>query len=124
MDDREFADGLETVLRDLRAQCAVQPDIRTDDTYGIMLWAPDGSAQGLTSPLGGTGADLLAHLADQVQDWAVEALWSEGASAVWPQCPTHPDPHPLTATVRTDTAVWVCPKKGTTVARIGELETQ
>lgn len=124
MDDMACADALETVLRDLRAQCAVRPDIRTDDAYGVMLWAPDGSARGLTSPRGGTAAELLAHLADQVQDWAVEALWSEGVSAVWPQCPTHPDTHPLTATVHADTAVWVCPKGRTTVARIGELETR
>ncbi|OPF78132.1 hypothetical protein VT50_0220060 [Streptomyces antioxidans] len=122
MDDLEFADALETVLRDLQARCAVRPEVRTDDGYGTMLWAPDGSAQGLTSPVGGTAAELLAHLADQVQGWAVEALWSEGASAVWPPCPTHPDTHPLTATVSTDTAVWVCPKTGATVARIGELE--
>ncbi|AJT70029.2 hypothetical protein T261_8436 [Streptomyces lydicus] len=124
MDDMEFAGALETVLRDLQVQCAVQPHIRTDDGSGITLWAPDGSGQGLTSPVGGTAAELPAHLADQVQDWAVEALWSEGASAVWPQCPMHPDMHPLTATVRTGTAVWVCPKRGTRVARIGELETQ
>ncbi|MEV5121393.1 hypothetical protein AB0K49_00970 [Streptomyces decoyicus] len=120
----EFAEALETVLRDLQVQCAVQPRIREDDRFGIMLWAPDGSGQGLTSPLGGTAAERLVHLADQVQEWAVEALWSEGASAVWPQCPTHPDTHPLTATVRTDTAVWVCPKRGAVVARIGELETR
>ncbi|MDW6057086.1 hypothetical protein SAZ11_02005 [Streptomyces sp. FXJ1.4098] len=124
MDDVEFAEALETVLRDLRAQCAVQPHIRADDTYGIMLFAPDGSGQGLTSPPGGTAAERLANLADQVQEWAVEALWSEGASAVWPQCPTHPDAHPLTATVRAETAVWVCPKRGATLTRIGELETQ
>ena len=121
MDDMECAEALETVLRDLQAQCAVQPHVREDDRFGIMLWAPDGSGQGLTSPLGGTVAEQLVHLADQVQDWTVEALWSDGASTVWPQCPTHPDTHPLTATVRTDTAVWVCPKKGTAVARIGEL---
>lgn len=124
MNDMEFAEALETVLRDLQAQCAVQPRIRTDDTFGITLWAPDGSGQGLTPTVDGTAAELLVHLADQVQDWAVETLWSEGASAVWPECPTHPDTHPLTATVRTDTAVWVCPKKGMTVARIGELETR
>ncbi|ANP48421.1 hypothetical protein AVL59_01495 [Streptomyces griseochromogenes] len=123
MNDVEFSDAVETVLRDLRAQCAVQPDVRSDDTIGITLWAPDGSGQGLTPHPDGTAAELLVHLADQVQDWAVEALWSEGLSAVWPQCPTHPDTHPLTATVRTDAAVWVCPKRGTTVARIGELKT-
>ncbi|MFF4954989.1 hypothetical protein [Streptomyces chattanoogensis] len=120
----EFAEALEAVLRDLQAQCAVQPDVRSDDRFGIALWAPDGSGQGVTPHPDGTAAELLVHLADQVQDWAVEALWSEGASAVWPQCPTHPDTHPLTATVRTDTAVWVCPKRGTAVARIGELQTR
>ncbi|MEU6365129.1 hypothetical protein ABZ876_05165 [Streptomyces sp. NPDC046931] len=119
----EFAEAVETVLRDLRAQCAVQPDIRSDGTTGITLWAPDGSGLGLTPHPDGTAAELLVHLADQVQDWAVEALWSEGASAVWPQCPTHPDTHPLTAAVRMDAAVWVCPKSGTTGARIGELKT-
>ncbi|MET8448280.1 hypothetical protein [Streptomyces sp. NPDC005209] len=119
----EFSEGVETVLRDLRAQCAVQPDIRWDDAGGITLWAPDGSGHGLTPHPDGTAAELLVHLADQVQDWAVETLWSEGASAVWPQCPTHPDTHPLTATLRTDAAVWVCPKRGTSVARIGELKT-
>ncbi|WP_235453841.1 hypothetical protein [Streptomyces olivochromogenes] len=119
----EFSEGVETVLRDLRAQCAVQPDIRWDDATEITLWAPDGSGQGLTPHPDGTAAELLVHLAEQVQDWAVEALWSEGASAVWPQCPTHPDTHPLTATLRTDAAVWVCPKTGTPVARIGELKT-
>lgn len=124
MDDMAFGEALETVLRDLQAQCAVQPHVREDDRFGVTLWAPDGSAQGLNSLLRGTAAERLVYLADQVQDWAVEALWSEGASAVWPQCPTHPDTHPLTATVRTDTAVWVCPKRGTAVARIGELQTQ
>lgn len=123
MNDMEFSEGVETVLRDLRAQCAVQPDIRWDDAGGITLWAPDGSGHGLTPHPDGTAAELLVHLADQVQDWAVETLWSEGASAVWPQCPTHPDTHPLTATLRTDAAVWVCPKRGTSVARIGELKT-
>ncbi|AXK36863.1 hypothetical protein DVA86_34330 [Streptomyces armeniacus] len=122
MDGIELAGALETVLRDLRAQCAVQPRVQADDGSGVMLWAPDGSGQGLTPPPGGTAAERLAGLADQVQEWAVEALWSEGASAVWPRCPAHPDTHPLTATVRTDTAVWVCPKRGTAVARIGELE--
>ena len=120
--DVEFSEALETILRDLRAQCAVRPRIRVDDRYGIMLHAPDGTGQGFTSPLGGTAAEQLANLADQVQEWAVEALWSEGAAAVWPHCPAHPDTHPLTATVVADTAVWVCPKGGATVALIGELE--
>ncbi|MFD4139647.1 hypothetical protein [Streptomyces sp. NPDC058572] len=87
-----------------------------------MLYAPDGSGQGLMPAMGATPAERLASLAEQVQEWAVEALWSEGASAVWPHCPVHPDTHPLTATVVAGTAVWACPKNGATVTRIGTLE--
>jgi hypothetical protein len=120
MNDPEFAAALETILRDLRAERAVLPDVRVDAAYGTMLYAPDGSGQGITWP-GGTGPDPLANLADQVQEWAVEALWSAGEPAVWPHCPTHPNSHPLRATVVADTAVWVCPASGGTVAAIGEL---
>lgn len=121
IDDREFAAALETVFHDLRAQCEVQPELRIAPDYGPMLYAPDGSGQGLNWP-GGPAPDRLAILADQVQDWAVEALWSEGAAAVWPHCPEHPNSHPLKATVVAEAAVWACPKSGTLVAKIGELE--
>ncbi|WP_438297590.1 hypothetical protein [Streptomyces sp. HUAS TT7] len=87
-----------------------------------MLYAPDGSGRGLTPPVDATAAERLAGLAEQVQEWAVEALWSEGAPAVWPHCPAHPDTHPLVAAVVAGAAVWVCPKSGATVARIGALE--
>ncbi|WP_405876198.1 MULTISPECIES: hypothetical protein [unclassified Streptomyces] len=122
MADEEFTQALETVLRDLRAQCAVRPRLHADAEFGLMLYAPDGSGVGLTPPGGVTPAERLANLADQVQEWAVEALWSEGAPAVWPHCPAHPDRHPLTATVVAGTATWVCPKSGATVTRIGALE--
>ena len=123
MDDPEFAEALRTVLHDLQAQSAVQPQIRTDATHGTMLFASDGSGQGLIwLPAPTAAPERLAHLADQVQEWAVEALWAEGAPAVWPHCPEHPNAHPLTATVVAETAVWTCPKSGATVARIGELK--
>jgi hypothetical protein len=122
--DPEFVAALETVLHDLRAQSAVQPEVRMDGAHGPVLHAPDGSGQGLTRPRGTTAPDRLAHLADQVQEWAVEALWSEGAPAVWPHCPEHPNSHPLRATVADEAAVWACPKSGAVVARIGELESR
>lgn len=77
-----FRRDLETVLRDLRAQCSVRPDVREpeDDYPGLILYAPDGSGQGVH----GAG---LAEVADGVQDWAVEALWAEGESAVCPNAP-------------------------------------
>jgi hypothetical protein len=112
-----FRRALEAVLRDLRAQCSVRPDVREpeDDYPGLILYAPDGSGQGVY----GVG---LAEVADGVQDWAVEALWAEGESAVWPECPAHPDSHPLSATVVEEVAVWVCPQGGEVpVCPIGEL---
>ncbi|MGW6903081.1 hypothetical protein [Streptomyces sp. NPDC054940] len=123
MADDESTQALEAVLHDLRAQCAVRPRLREDEEYGLMLHAPDGSGQGLMIPPPGvTPAQRLASLADQVQEWAVEALWSEGVAAVWPHCPDHPDTHPLQARVVDGTAVWACPKGGAVFARVGGLE--
>ncbi|GHH82324.1 hypothetical protein [Streptomyces capitiformicae] len=116
--DDEFGRALETVLRDLRAQCAVRPAIREpeDDYPGVLL-----SGWGVYAEPDGRPAVLLSDVADQVQGWAVEALWEAGLSAVWPQCPEHPDTHPLRATVEKSAAVWVCPRTGVAVSRVGEL---
>ena len=128
MADEEFGQALDAVLHDLRAQCAVRPRLDEDAELGLVIYAPDGSGQGLVPPLGGTPAQRLAHLAEQVQEWAVEALWSAGEPAVWPHCPDHPDTHPLEAAVVDGTAMWVCPRGGTArtpraaFARIGGLE--
>lgn len=122
MDDPEFAEALETVLRDLRAQTTLQPSIREAEGYGPILQSADGSGQGLLWRATAPAPDRLSNLADQVQEWAVEALWSAGAPAVWPHCPEHPNSHPLTATVVAEAAVWACPKSGAVVARIGALE--
>ncbi|WP_369260685.1 hypothetical protein [Streptomyces sp. R35] len=121
MTENEFPQALQTVLQDLRAQSSVQPEIREHEEYGPVLWAPDGSGQGVSLGPGDSPAERLAGLADQVQDWAVEALWTEGEPAVWPCCPRHPDSHPLSATVVAGVPVWVCPKGGQPVANIGEL---
>ncbi|MFC5220730.1 hypothetical protein [Streptomyces coerulescens] len=124
MTDAEFTDALDAVLRDLRAQCAVRPRFEDDAESGLMMYAPDGSGQGIGPALGATPAERMASLAEQVQEWAVEALWSAGASAVWPHCPEHPDAHPLTATVTGGTAIWACPKSGAPFGRIGTLESR
>lgn len=119
----EFTHALETVLRDPRAQCSVQPEIRKDDDglAGVVLHGPDGSGQGVYAEPDGTPAVLLVDLADQVQGWAVEALWAKGEPAVWPPCPAHSDIHPLAATLVRGDGVWACPRTGTVAARIGEL---
>ncbi|MFR9727148.1 hypothetical protein ACL02R_27875 [Streptomyces sp. MS19] len=114
---------LAAVLRDIGAQCAVPPLLRPTGVpeTPLMLCAPDGSGAGLNEPRGTRPGERLADLADQVQDWAVEALWGAGLPAVWPVCPAHPDTHPLAAAVRDGAAVWTCPRTGAAVARVGEL---
>ncbi|BBC34807.1 hypothetical protein SGFS_061010 [Streptomyces graminofaciens] len=120
----EFAEALAAVLRDLRAQCAVQPDVVADeDGPGVVLWAPDGSGQGVYAEPDGRSAVLLVDVAEQVQTWAVEALWAAGEPTVWPRCPEHPGSHPLTAAVEKGAAVWVCPRTATVASRVGELPT-
>ncbi len=66
--------------------------------------------------------EQIVSLADQVQEWAVEALWSRGLGAVWPECRLHPDSHPLHARVSDKgRAVWVCPTQNQVIAEVGSL---
>ncbi|NRQ39890.1 hypothetical protein HII36_49890 [Nonomuraea sp. NN258] len=116
-----------TVLRDLHASCAVRPNVGEVAGGGgwdgpvVMLSAPDGTGMGVRIPRDGDLAEQLADVADQVQEWAVHALWMEGLPAVWPECPEHPGGHPLAAVVEGDTAVWACPRTRTVVAPVGSL---
>jgi hypothetical protein len=88
-----------------------------------MLYAPDGSGQGVYWGPDDRPGVRLAEVADQVQEWAVEALWGAGKPAVWPHCPVHPGSHPLAATVVEGVAVWVCPKapKASRAPRAGKV---
>jgi hypothetical protein len=125
----ELLAALEPVCRDLRTNCAVPPDIREapadpgrwEGLACAMFYAPDGSGQGVSVVLGQDPAEQVARLADQVQEWAVEALWTAGLPAVWPHCPSHPDSHPLIARVERDEAAWFCPHTGEPVTPIGQL---
>jgi hypothetical protein len=109
----------------------VPPDIREAlaDLSGreglacAIFYAPDGSGQGVSVALGQDSAEQVARLADQVQEWAVEALWAAGLSAVWPRCPSHPDSHPLVARVERDEAAWFCPRTDELIAPVGRLPT-
>ena len=60
-----------------------------------MLREPDGSGAGAGFRLGRPVADQIGELADHSWEWAVEALSVVGLPAVWPECPLHPDSHPL-----------------------------
>ncbi|GII84629.1 hypothetical protein Ssi03_26190 [Sphaerisporangium siamense] len=123
----ELAAALEPVLRDLRTTCVVPFEIREpsglywDGLAGAMFYGPDGSGQGVSVTPGADPVEQTAWLADQVQEWAVEALWAAGLPAVWPHCPAHPDSHPLTAEAKNGRAAWFCPRTGEQIALIGEL---
>ncbi|EPH44496.1 hypothetical protein ABT390_15370 [Streptomyces aurantiacus] len=123
--NEELATALTVVLRDLRATCAVQPNVREeldfDEAPLVMLYEADGSGVGVSVPEGAAPAEQVAELAEQVKDWAVEALASQLLPATWPECPDHPASHPLAAEVVGGTAVWSCPRSRRVVAPVGAL---
>ncbi|MGC4745065.1 hypothetical protein ACLQ28_05305 [Micromonospora sp. DT201] len=125
--ERELAAALEPILADLGQPGGVPPDLRDEpwredpQTASAFLYASDGSGQGISIDLGLPAVTQVVALADQVQDWAVEALWSLGRATNWPPCPHHPESHPLAAVVRADRAVWACPTLGTEIGEIGTL---
>jgi hypothetical protein len=86
-----------------------------------MLFGADGSGMGVWLDLSKSHAERLAHLADQVQDWAVEELARLGRPTNWPACPAHPVIHPLKATVEDGHAVWSCPHGSAASSPIGRL---
>lgn len=128
--DLTLAATLAPLLRDLEAGRVPSPRVEASDwnpgNPGAMLYGEDGRGWGISLRADAPPAEQLAHLADQVQEWAVEDLWSAGRSAVWPSCPDHPDSHPLQPQVADEftpdaAAVWRCPKSGHAIAAIGEL---
>ena len=128
--DLTLAATLAPLLRDLEAGHLPSPELGADDWNpdfpSARLHGADGSGWGIMLRSDAPAAEQLAHLADQVQEWAVETLWAAGRSAVWPECPEHPDSHPLRPQVADEytpeaTAVWCCPKSGHVIAPVGEL---
>lgn len=108
---------LETVFRDLppRLRPAVErvPEHDQPEALCVLL----NRRWGIHLPYRGDDISRLTQIADQVQDWAVEERWKRGESAVWPECPAHPDSHPL----RPVDGAWHCPKSGERIAAIGGL---
>ena len=122
----ELARALAPVLHDLETTGAPVPRVVDDGwaedpaTASAMLWSRDGSGTGVSVHLGVPRPEQVAHVADQVQEWAVEALWGSRPTG-WPPCPQHPTTHPLRAVVRDGAARWTCPEDGTAVAVVGAL---
>jgi len=125
--DAELSNALAPLLNDLRSTGTALPRVEESpwpefpEMAGAMLYEPDGSGLGVSIRRGAEPAEQLVSLADQLQEWTVEALWSEGRPAVWPDCPRHPDSHPLAARLVDEVAVWRCPRDEVLVAVIGRL---
>jgi len=125
--DSALSEALVPVLCDLGTCGARVPDVRDkqwSDFLGqvtAMLHDTDGTAQGVFAMAAESLPQRIASVADQVQEWAVEALWRAGRPATWPECPEHPNSHPLAAAVQEDRAVWICPTTGHLVNDIGRL---
>jgi hypothetical protein len=115
---------LDAVLRDLqqpeRVAFAIRWEPPEDDDEPGMLWFSE------TGDVSGFGISLFpmldpeeqkAMLAEHLPDHLAETAgaWGQGR----PACPGHA--HPATADVLDGVAVWLCPRDGRMLARIGEL---
>jgi hypothetical protein len=115
------------VLHDLRTSGAPVPDVRDKQWANFpgqvtaMLHDTDGTGQGVFAMAAESLPQRVVSVADQVQGWAVEALWRAGRPATWPECPGHPDSHPLRPVVHEERAAWICPRTGHLVSDIGRL---
>jgi hypothetical protein len=124
--DVELERALAPVLADLTTATAFAPEFRDVDwpvkgSVAIMLYLPGAGGAGVSISSGADRTDQVVSLADQVQDWAVEALWNAGRSPVWPECPLHPDSHPLRAIARSGAAIWACPVSQDEISPIGSF---
>ena len=121
-----LSEALALLMRDLAATRAVLPEVQhkwsdLHDRDTAMLCSRDRSGQGVWVLGGDEFAEQVASVADQVQEWEVEELSARGRPATWPECPEHPNAHPLSPVVRDRRAVWVCTTSGVPVADVGGL---
>jgi hypothetical protein len=91
--DIALSEALALVLRDLGNSGAPVPDVRDTQWSNFpgqitaMLHDTDGTAQGVFAMASESLPQRIASVADQVQEWAVEALWRAGGPATWPEMP-------------------------------------
>lgn len=130
-DQRAALDAvLAPILADLRAAGAIVPAVRYEawedrgPNYVSAFIGPPGESTGtgVWVDRSESAAAELARLADQVQEWEVEELAAQGRPATWPQCPEHPNSHPLEPVAGADdAAVWRCPRSQRVAGLIGQL---
>ena len=127
-------ESVDPILRDLRSSGAIVPEVVEEahddaEPERIAFWIqPPGSgeargvgSQGIYVQVDVSAPERLANLADQIQEWEVEELAAAARPATWPQCPRHPNTHPLAPEARGDRAEWCCPRTGQVIGAIGAL---
>ncbi len=130
--DPELEAALSPIIHDVIASGGLLLDVRESEPHfwrspvpGYLYataWAPDGSGTGISVPAGWPRPAQIAELAEQLREIAIEARWRAEMSATWPECPTHPNSHPLEPALVSERAVWLCPKSGEAIAEIGTLK--
>jgi hypothetical protein len=96
----------------------------TDEPSAMLVDPADGTAFGVHATLTDPEPVRVVAVAEQIQEWVLEALWRRGASTNWPECPAHPGNHPLEPVVADRRAVWACPALGSVIADIGSLRSR
>jgi hypothetical protein len=118
-------DGVRFALADLQQPTAVpfervtyEPDRETEQFGMLTVWFSDGSGGGLGLSVGNDRAEVIAEVADRIQELLQEEreAWGEAR----PACPGHT--HPAVAMTVEGTACWVCPNDSRVIARIGHLK--
>jgi len=120
---------LAPLLRDIEMTGAIPLAIQEetyagfdDDFVSVWAWHSDATGQGVFVPSERLSAERVARLAEQLQEWEIEELAAVGRSATWPECPNHPNSHPLEPMVSEEnTAIWRCPRDGQVICAIGSL---
>lgn len=133
-DEREvLREAAAPVLRDIAASGAIGLDVREEahadrghETVCAWVSGADGiTGMGIWVLLGSSAAERIVELAEQLQEWEIEELSAAGRPATWPECPEHPNSHPLEPVVEGENdAVWRCPRSWHVICAIGALGTR
>ena len=124
--DAELETALAPVLADLARTTALTPrfeDVEwpVEGAVGTMVFLRGAGGAGVSIIKSADRTGQVVSVADQVQDWAVEALSGFGRSPIWPECPEHPNSHPLRPIERNEAAFWVCPVSRDEISAIGSF---
>jgi hypothetical protein len=122
-----LTEAIDVVLADIRATGTAEPEVEDNDwvndadqASATIRW-PDGTGTGISVMVDWPLSERIALLADKFQEDIVGELNSLGRSAVWPECPDHPNSHPLKPQDLDGTAMWLCPRTERPIASIGSL---